>query len=694
MQSLQDTSIQFIKGVGPAKKKLFANLGIENIEDLFYFFPRRYEDRTQLTPIAKLKLGEVATISGEVFVKGARRSWFTKKHVSEVVVDDQSGRIFCIWFNQPYLENYFKPGTKAVFYGKVEMYKNRIQMVAPEYEIIDGDEKESLNIGRIVPIYPLTKGITQRYLRRIIRSCLDRFKEQLTDPLPVFLRNKYRLVNLKHSIDSIHFPENAAAQESALKRISFEEFFFFQLSVFLRRLSIAQKKGVAHKITSDFMREYAQSFPFELTKAQSRAINEITGDMQKQSPMLRLLQGDVGCGKTVVAFFGCVAAVKNGLQAAFMAPTEILARQHYETIGRILASGPFKNLRAALLIGEISAAEKQEILDGLKKGAIDLVVGTHAILNEGVQFKNLSFAVIDEQHKFGVRQRALLSAKGSNPDVLIMTATPIPRSLCLTLYGDLDLSTIDEMPKGRGKVTTRLFYSEQAPEAYALIRQQVVAGQQVYIVYPIIEESETLDLKAAQAMFKHFQQHEFKDLRLGLIHGRLGKKESTEVMKKFKDKEIDILVATTVLEVGVDVPNANVMVIEHAERFGLSQLHQLRGRIGRGQKDGMCLLIAEPATFDGQERLAAILSSTNGFDIAQKDLDIRGPGEFFGRHQHGLNELRFANPATQMDILELARKEAAAIIQADPKLEQPADKELKRIIQRRYPKYLAMVEAG
>ncbi len=694
--SLEQTSVQYIKGVGPAKKKLFENLGVFTLEDLLYLFPRRYEDRRVMTPIAQTKVGENQTICGKILKQSSRKSWHTKKHVSEITIDDGTGRMSCTWFNQPYLTSYLKPGQKMVCYGKVDVYKNRLQMVSPEFELLDKDESEknSLSMNRIVPIYPLTRGITQRYLRKLIRGCLDNYKKDLKDELPVALRNKHRLANIKRSIENSHFPEDPKIQEEAMRRISFEEFYFFQISIILRRFSTIQKQGVPHKITDASVLKFIDSFPFELTKAQKKVIREIKADMKKEHPMLRLLQGDVASGKTIVALGGCFMAFHHKCQSAFMAPTEILARQHFHTIKKWIKEGPLKGMKVALLVSGLKKKERDDILLKVASGDIDLVVGTHAIVNEEVTFKSLSFVVIDEQHKFGVRQRALLGEKGTNPDVLIMTATPIPRTLCITLYGDLDLSIINELPKGRGKIKTIEYSEERALEVYTKVQENVSEGRQAYIVYPIIEESEKLDLKAAQEMFKAFQKNEFKKFRLALIHGQMKRSETQEIMERFKKGEIDILVATTVLEVGVDVPNANVMVVEHAERFGLAQLHQLRGRIGRGKHDSFCLLIANSQTDEGAARMQAICSTTDGFKIAQHDLEIRGPGRFFGRHQHGLNELKVANPATQLDILELARKEAIALTRSDPSLEKSNNQDVRLLIVKRYPTYLNFVNAG
>ena len=558
-RSLED-SVQFIKGVGPARKKLLENLGVSTVEDLFYLFPRRYEDRTTLTPLSQLKEGEQQTVAGKVVARGARQSWYTRKHVYETVIDDGTGRMFAVWFNQPYLDRYFQPGAEVVFYGRVEVYKNRLQMISPEYEIIDRDDK-SLSMGRIVPIYPLTRGMTQRYLRRIIRTGLDRFREDLIDTLPVSIRNKHRLINIKRSVENIHFPQSRELQEEAHRRISFEEFFLFQLSVIKRRMNLVMRDGVSHEVDEQSIRRFRELFPFALTSAQLRVIEEIAEEMRKPFPMLRLLQGDVGSGKTLVAMFGCMVAFHNQRQSAIMVPTEILARQHYQNIQNILLAPNAPPIKAALLSGGLTKGEKDEILTGLKEGTIDMVVGTHSLLSENVEFKRLSYVVIDEQHKFGVKQRVLLTAKGSNPDILVMTATPIPRTLSLTLFGDLDVSVINESPPGRGKIKTRLFKEEESAEVYQLVRGVVETGKQAYIIYPVIEESDKLALKAAAAMFRRFQKDEFAGLPLGLIHGQMKRQESEEIMARFKNNEIRVLFATSVLEVGVDVPNATVMVI-------------------------------------------------------------------------------------------------------------------------------------
>ncbi len=694
IKNLKETSVQFLKWVGPSRAKMLTQLGIDSIEDLLYFFPRRYEDRRNIIKLAQIKIGEWQTVTGKVVTQGSRQSWFTKKHVSEIRLDDGSGKIFCVWFNQPYLERYLKEGTHLICYGKVDRYKNRIQMVAPEYEIIEDDDEKSLNINRIVPIYSLTKGITQRFLRKIIHAALDQHKEDLIDELPVALRNKHKFFNIKRSIGNIHFPENESDQAESLRRVSFEEFFLFQMAVMLRRFSMTQQKGMVHKITDAEILRFVDAFPFKLTSAQKRVIREIREDMQKPSPMLRLLQGDVGSGKTVVAIFGCYNAFLNGTQSCIMAPTEILARQHYEKIKSMIEAGILKDIRVRLLVSSLSTVDKKVIFEEIKRGLVHIVVGTHALISEHLEFKHLSFIVIDEQHKFGVKQRALLSQKGNYPDVLVMTATPIPRTLCITLYGDLDVSVIDELPPGRPPVKTFHFPTEQSADVYSMIKDKLKSGAQAYVVYPIIEESEKLDLKAAQDMYKHFTRVEFKDFKIGLVHGQMKSSESTMIMDDFKKGHIQLLVATSVLEVGVDVPNATVMVIEHAERFGLSSLHQLRGRIGRGSQESFCYLLADKETWEAQKRIEAILATTDGFQIAQADLEIRGPGQFFGRHQHGLSELRIMNPAKQMDVLVLARDEAKGLMNIDPGLSKQENHRILGVIKKRYPSYLENVTAG
>jgi len=688
-QALSEISIQFIKGVGPAKAKLLANLGVTSVEDLLYLFPHRYEDRSQFIPIAMVQLGELQTVCGKII--SARRNFYSKNRTVEVVVGDKSGRISCVWFNQPYLVNIFKEDQEIVLYGRIDLFGKRLQMVVSDFELISAEDR-SLNMGRIVPVYPLTKGISQRYLRKLMDQCLNLYADQLQDILPQAVRRKNQLSPIAEGIKQIHFPSDSQQQQKAIDRIAFEEFFLFQICVILRRLSLVHKTGIKHHIEKSLIEEYSRAFPFQLTNAQQKALNDISADMAQKRPMLRMIQGDVGSGKTVVAFFGCIAAWKNKKQSAIMAPTEILAQQHFLNFQKLLGQSIFKEIKVSLLISSTPAKEKKAIYQQLKDGEIDLIIGTHALLEETIAFKDLSFVVIDEQHKFGVNQRALLSAKGTNPDILIMTATPIPRTLCLTLYGDLDVSVINELPPGRGEIKTYHFPLPKAQAVYQKVRELVQKGTQAYIIYPLVDESEKLDLKAAKDMFIHLQKFEFQGLRMGLVHGQMKRQEADEIMLKFKKHELDILVATTILEVGIDIPNANVMVIEHAERFGLSQLHQLRGRIGRGSHNALCVLLGDPVTQEAKMRLEAIVRNTDGFKIAEEDLKIRGPGHYFGRHQHGLNELKNANPITQIEILEKARGDAIILTQGDPQL--TGYHSIKETIKKRYPQYLDLILAG
>ncbi len=689
--NLSGYSVQYLKGVGPARAKLFENLGVRTVEDLLYLFPNRYEDRSKLTPIAKLVPGEWQTTSGEILAMGGRRTFYNKKHVLEVEVGDDTGRVKCVWFNQPWLENYIHVGNEIVLHGRVEVFKDRLQLVSPEHEVI-APQDQQLSMGRIVPIYPLTKGMGQRYLRKLMAQALELHAGDLVEVIPAEVLQRQGLEPVSRCIRQLHFPDTEKAQDAADRRVSFEEFFFFQVCVILRRMRMSKQKGFAHKIPGDLDVRFKAGFPFTLTQAQQKAIAQIKEDMASPRPMLRLLQGDVGCGKTVVALFGCCVSLVNGRQSAIMAPTEILARQHFKTLAGYLAGSAFNKARVALLDSTLTKKERKAVHEAIARGDVDIVVGTHALIASEVAFRDLGYVVIDEQHKFGVKQRAILSSKGNNPDVMVMTATPIPRTLCLTLYGDLDVSVIGEKPGGRGEIKTYHCVGDQAEGVYRRVAEWVGKGTQAYIVYPIIEESEKADLKAAVDMYEHFRKNEFKDLRVGLVHGRLPREETRAVMDRFQAHEIDILVTTTVLEVGIDVAGANVMVIEHAERFGLSQLHQLRGRIGRGARNAVCILLGDPRTEDGKKRIEAIVGTTDGFRIAEQDLEIRGPGQYFGRHQHGLNELKVVNPLTQLHVLEAARQEAVALAKADPSLK--SYKLIRETIHQRYPEYLERVLAG
>jgi ATP-dependent DNA helicase RecG len=688
-----DDSVRYLKGIGPGRAKLLHRLGIASVEDLLYYFPRRYEDRTNFTTISALQEGQACTIKGKILTAGARRS-FRRRGFSivEALVEDATGTLTCVWFNQPYLKEYFKTGQHLILYGKVDRYAGRLQMSAPEFEMVS-DEADSLDVGRIVPVYSLPEGMTQRYFRQIVKSCLDEYLPVVPDFLPYDIRTRHTLLNLAKAVLNIHFPERPQVQQEAHRRLSFEGFFLFQIPLALRKLKAKEKKGLAHRIEGELADAFIKGLPFELTASQKKVISEIEADMARPQVMQRLLQGDVGSGKTVVATVATLVAVQGGYQAAILVPTEILAKQHYDKL-RLEFSGFSRPVKVGLLVSSNTPKEKEGLHQQIKQGSADIVVGTHALLEEAVAFKNLGLVVIDEQHKFGVAQRALLPQKGPHPDVLIMTATPIPRTLAITIYGDLDISVIRELPAGRKSVTTKWVGQDKREWLYGFIRQQVEAGRQAYAVYPIIEESYALDLLSAEKMYAEFKKKVFKDLNVGLIHGRLKEAEQDRIMAGFKEGQIQILIATTVLEVGIDVANASVMVVEHAERFGLSQLHQLRGRIGRGPYESFCVLVSDAGTDEAKARLGAMVKYGDGFAIAEEDLRIRGPGEFFGRRQHGLSELGIANPLSQMQLLKEAREEAIKVIAADPSLKEKPNVALREKLLQRFPEYENLMVVG
>lgn len=694
------TSIQYLKGVGPKKSKLFKKSGIITVEDLLYFFPRRYEDRSKFSSIDQLKQNEPQVILATVKVCGLRRSPKRKIFIFELIAEDKTGRIKCLWFNQPYLHKYFKPGQKAILYGKPEIYNSRMHLISPEYDILENDEdfhsiKENLNIGRIVPIYSLTQGLNQRYLRKTIKLCLEEFISGLSDCLPFDIRKRLCLLNLAQSLNQIHFPETPEKQKQAFIRLCFEEFFLYQIPVMLRKINAKNRLGTSHKIDDLFFKNAIGALDFKLTLAQERVLNEIIKDMSANQPMHRLLQGDVGSGKTIVAFLAGLIAINCGNQVAFMVPTEILALQHFENFSWLIKKErALGNLKLCLLTSGLDKKQKQDYYRQIKQGKINLIIGTHSLIEEDLEFKNLSLVIIDEQHKFGVSQRALLPKKGNNPDCLIMTATPIPRTLTLTIYGDLDISVIDEFPLNRLPIKTLQFSEAERNKAYDFVKQEIQNARQAYIVYPIIEESENLSLKAAEQMFRELQENEFREFKLGLIHGRMKKEKAKKIMDDFSQGKIDILVATTVLEVGVDVANATCMLIEHAEHFGLAQIHQLRGRVGRGIHQSYCLLISDPKTEEAKARINAIIQLNDGFKIAEEDLHIRGPGEFFGKRQHGLSELKIANPLTQMQLLKLAREEAKKLLQIDHKLQLRQNALIKEYLKNKFANFEEILEAG
>ena len=695
MKNAFHTSIQYLKGVGPKRAKTFNKLGIYTIEDLLYYFPRRYQDRTKFSAISQLQEGQNYTIKARILARGQRQS-FRKRgfSITEAAVADGSGKLFCVWFNRPYLEDYLKVGRELIFYGKVERYGNRLQMNSPEFEFVSGED--SADTAQFVPVYPLPEGVTQRYFRRSIKQALEEFLPRVNDFLPYDIRAKNNLLNLARSLINIHFPENLRMQKEAYERLAFEEFFLFQLPILLRKAKKKARCGVAHNIKGPLSGAFIRSLPFKLTAAQARVLQEIIRDMASPQPMQRLLQGDVGSGKTVVATAACIVTIQGGYQAAFMVPTEILARQHYINIkNQISKIKDGKDLKIGLLTSSLNKKEKEKTYQEIEDGKIDLIIGTHALLEEEVEFNNLGLAVIDEQHKFGVGQRALLPKKGPNPDVLIMTATPIPRTLAITLYGDLDISVIDELPAGRLPVKTLHLTRKEKKKAYSLAREQLSQGNQAYIIYPVIDESYALDIAGAKKMYERLKAAEFKGFKLGLIHGRLKQKEQDLIMTQFRKRKLDLLVSTTVLEVGIDIPGATCMIIEHAQRFGLAQLHQLRGRIGRGSKESFCVLISEAVgSEESAARLEAMVRYADGFRIAEEDLKIRGPGEFFGKRQSGLSELKIANPLTQMHLLKKAREALQRLIGSDPRLEMHQNLLLKERLLQRFPEYEQLMLVG
>ena len=676
-KDLSDFQIQYIKGVGPQRARILSRLGIKTFKDAFYYLPYRYEDRSNIRKISDLRYGNVETISGKVVSAEVIRLPGKKLKIFELIINDGSGLLKGKWFNQPFMKKNFKIGQKLLLCGAVKRDHYRgvgivrhvgFEMDNPEYEIISDDDS-LIHMSRIVPIYRVTSGLTVRQIRTIMFNIINTHIKDVRDTIPVEVLRRNSLPGLSECLLQIHFPSNNVDIElfnrgvsDFHKRLSFDELFMLELGLAVMKRGNEIEKGIAFSADGTFIKRLIEMLTFRLTGAQERAFSDILGDMKVPYPMNRLMQGDVGCGKTVVALMATMVAAESGYQSALMAPTEILAEQHYINIHRIIED---LGLEICLLTG----SRKDRPLSKIASGEIDIVVGTHALLQEGVTFKNLGLVVIDEQHRFGVVQRALLRKKAANPDVLVMTATPIPRTLALTLYGDLNYSIIDELPPGRRPVTTLLFDSKQKDYIYRLIREEVKKGRQVYVVYPIIEESEKTDLRSAIIGKNAFEKF-FPDFKVGLLHGRMKAQEREKIMASFKKGDIDILVSTTVIEVGVDVPNATLMLIIHAERFGLSQLHQLRGRIGRGLHQSCCILVAyEPYGEEARRRLDIMVKSNDGFRIAEEDLNIRGPGEFFGTRQSGMPDLRIANIVRDARLLEASRREAFSLIDRDPDLD-------------------------
>ncbi len=692
------SEVKYLKGVGPARAEIFASRGIRTVEDLLYYAPFRYEDRTRITPIRDLVPGQTTTVLARVSTCGPTR---TRRgiYIYGLAATDSTGTLRCTWFNAQYLDrqNVFRPGQRVFFYGKVErdFYgKGYPQIVQPQYEILlpsEAEGKPSLEVGRVVPIYESLGKMGPRVLRRLIATALESLDTEIPDSLPASVLDRNKLMDRATALRLTHLPgQNESLDElsrfrtPAQVRLIFEEFFNVGAGLVLKRRKTKAAPGVEFQVNESVRVAIKKILPFHPTAAQKRVLKEIVDDMRSRRPMNRLLQGDVGSGKTIVALQAALVALDNGHQVALMAPTEILATQHFLYIKDLFKPLPYQ---VELLISARKAGEKLELKQRLAAGAANLVVGTHALLEENVKFGRLGLVVVDEQHRFGVMQRYGLMRKGPSPDVLVMTATPIPRTLALTLYGDLDFSVIDELPPNRGPIETRLLRDAQRAEAFEFIRAKVRRGEQAYVVYPVIEESARPDVKTAVRMFEQISRNVFPEFRVALLHGRLPSVEKESVMQSFKRGHIQVLVATTVVEVGVDVPNATVMLVEHAERFGLAQLHQLRGRIGRGKEKSYCLLLSgEPRSEVAEERLRTLAETTDGFRIAEIDLKLRGPGEFFGTRQWGVPAFRIANLLRDQEILEWAKREATEFIEHT---ESPAEREayvafLRREWPRRY----------
>jgi ATP-dependent DNA helicase RecG len=689
-----DSPATAVGGISASMAAKLGRLGVKTVRDLLYFFPNRHLDYSQIKSISQLSEGEEQTIIAHVWQSqetrpGGRRS-------TEAIVGDETGNVRVVWFNNPYLAKKLRTNMKVVISGRVGLFGGRHVFESPEWE--PAEEKELVHTGRLVPVYPLTQGLRSRQVRLLMKRVVDQWAGQLEDFLPAALKKRCQLMDLPVAISQAHYPEDGVMKARARFRLAFDELILLQLGVLSRKRDWQDSQpGNPVRLATPVLEAFIGSLPFAMTTAQQKVLKELLDDLQKPRPMSRLLQGEVGSGKTVVATAALLAAAAGGYQGAFMAPTEILAEQHFNAICQLLsrlgqpeaveshlsryAGILSRSLTVALLIGEVSMVKKQGLHRLISEGEVDIAIGTHALIQKEVEFCKLGLVVVDEQHRFGVAQRSALRQKGFNPHVLVMTATPIPRTLALTLYGDLDLSVIDELPPGRQAVKTRWLRPEQRERAYAFVRRQVAAGRQAFVICPFVEESEVVQVKAAVAEYERLSREVFLDLKLGLLHGRMPAVEKDGVMRGFRGGEIDILVSTPVVEVGIDVPNATVMLVESAERFGLSQLHQFRGRVGRGPEQSYCLLLAENPSEIGLKRLGLIEETQDGFALAEKDMELRGPGEFFGIRQSGLPDLRMAR-LSDVALLELARNEAIKLFQEDPALEKPEHRLLTREVAR------------
>lgn len=681
---------RFLKGVGPKRETALQRLGLLSARDVLYHVPRRYVDASSVQPIGSLQPGMEANVVGRVVSKGVVRSPVKGFRFFQAVLKDESGLIECSWPGQPFLDNVIQKGDVLLATGAVRFYHGR-QLVPREYVILAREgEQTGGEGGQVLPVYPAGEGVTQHYLRKLFATNLDELLEAVAveDVLDAALAERLRLPPLARALERLHRPASLADAEQGRRRLAFEELFALQLlHARNRHEALSARPGIAFLRRETLVRPFYRALPFRLTEAQRRVLAEIGADMEAPQRMNRLLQGDVGAGKTVVALFAMLRAVENGYQAALMAPTEILAEQHARTLRRLLGELP---VRVTLLTGRLGAAERREALAAIAGGEAQVVVGTHALIQEGVVFQRLGLAVVDEQHRFGVRQRLALAERGEGPDVLVMSATPIPRSLALALYGDLDISLLDERPPGRQPVVTRLRHASALPKVLEFVRARVAEGRQAYLVYPLVEESEALELKSATEEYERLRGQVFPELRLGLIHGQMKGEEKDRAMQAFAAGELHVLVSTTVIEVGIDVANASVMVIEHAERFGLSQLHQLRGRVGRGAEQSYCIVLtAQP---DAVERLQVFAATDDGFKIAEADLHLRGQGDLFGERQSGLPAFRYAELEKDVELLAVAREEARRLVSADPELRtQPR---LRDALVRRYGEQARLFRAG
>jgi ATP-dependent DNA helicase RecG len=679
-----------LKGAGPNRREQLQRLGIVTIADLLLHLPRAYEDLSAVRTIANLTSGESQMVQGEVVEIDGRRLPDGRTVVSIVINDGSPGSLEGAWFNQPFMASNFRYGQRVAFTGKPRWYRDHWQITNPKWQALDAES--TLQAPGVVPIYPMTEDLRPQTLRNLIRQAVDRFAAQTTDILPERLLRERHYPSLQAALRNVHFPATLEAAKAARQRFTYEEFVVLQAALALRRRDLRdQQNAPVLTCTPEIDARIRRLLPFSLTGDQDQAIREICFDLASKRPMQRLLQADVGAGKTAVAAYALLVTVANKHQAALMAPTEVLARQHAHTLDRYLAHS---RVRRAVLTGGLTPAERRQILNDLAEGNLDLVVGTNALVSEGVRFARLGLVIIDEQHKFGVHQRARMRSSGHDTHYLVMTATPIPRTIALTVFGDLDCSTMHQLPPGRQPVRTTVLPEKQRERVYQRLREELKKGQQAFIVCPLVEESERLDLTSAEQHCRDLKEGAFSDFRLGLLHGRLPEQAKDEVMEQFRQHQLDLLVTTMVIEVGIDVPNATWMVIEHAERFGLSQLHQMRGRVSRGTVSGHCVLFANPTNDDARQRLRIFTRTTNGFSLAEEDAKLRGLGEFFGTRQHGLGELRFGDIMADRDLLQVARRDAIALITDDAALTKPENRLLRQMVVQRYGETLDLATVG